>query len=308
MIDHICAKENFMAFSPDMLRTIHLIAATGSFVMAAELQNKVPSAISYNVKKWEDELGFKLFDRKARQIKLTTAGKYYIEQTKWMLEAYDSLVKKTNLISEKADIAFTIAFNNIVKSSAIFPLIDFLANEFPATQFTLTTEVYNGTWDALYSRRADLVIGAPHTAPKLEGIICEPIGEMEWDFIVGAQHSLSQHSSVLNADILRQYPSIVVKDTSTHLPKLDTWSLDGQRVIYVPCLDTAIDLIEKGVGIGYVPHHKIIAQLNSGKLIKKAIEEHKLPTQLFYAWRTDSQSLLMKHCTEYINSNLHTFF
>ncbi|SET54285.1 LysR substrate-binding domain-containing protein [Thorsellia anophelis] len=296
-----------MAFSPDMLRTIHLIAATGSFVMAADMQNKVPSAISYNVKKWEEELGFKLFDRKARQIKLTTAGKYYIEQTKWMLEAYDSLVKKSNLISSNDDITFTIALNNIIQPAAIPPLVDFLSTQFPATQLTLTTEVYNGTWDALYGRRADLVIGAPHTAPKLEGIICEPIGELEWDFVVGSQHPLSQHSIILSTDILRQYPSIVVKDTSIHLPKLDTWSLEGQRIIYVPSLDTAIELIEKGIGIGYIPHHKIITQLNEGKLIKKAIEEHKLATKLFYAWRTDSQSSLMKHCIEYIKSNLHTF-
>lgn len=295
-------KDVIVAFSPDMLRTIHLIATTGSFVLTAQLLNKVPSAISYNVKKWEEELGFIIFDRKNKQIKLTPAGQFYIEQTKWLLDAYDSLLRKSNIISHQSDITFTIAINNIINQQGLPNLINFMTTSFPATQFTIIEEVYNGTWDALYSKKADLVVGAPHTAPKMEGIICEPLGKLEWDFVIGNLHPLSQTNGLLTANILRQYPAVVVKDTAINLPKLDTWSLAGQQIIYVHNLETAIALIEQGTGIGYIPHHKIKEKLNNGQLIKKAIEEHKLPTQLYYAWRTDSQSKLMQYCTNYIIS------
>ncbi|MCV5276677.1 LysR family transcriptional regulator, partial [Escherichia coli] len=73
-----------MPLSKESLKTIHVIANSGSFAVAAERLNRVPSAISYTVKKLEEELGFALFDRTGRQVKLTPAGHYFIEQSRWM--------------------------------------------------------------------------------------------------------------------------------------------------------------------------------------------------------------------------------
>ncbi|MEH6355719.1 MAG: LysR family transcriptional regulator [Marinobacter sp.] len=61
-------------FSRDALTTIHLIARSGSFAVAAERLNRVPSAVNYTVKKLEEKLGFALFDRSGHQARLTAAG------------------------------------------------------------------------------------------------------------------------------------------------------------------------------------------------------------------------------------------
>ncbi|MFZ7235074.1 LysR family transcriptional regulator [Avibacterium avium] len=74
-----------MPLSPDVLKLIHTIAETGNFSIAAEKLYKVPSAISYTIKKVEDELGVILFDRSGRQVKLTEAGKYFICHSQWLL-------------------------------------------------------------------------------------------------------------------------------------------------------------------------------------------------------------------------------
>lgn len=42
-----------MPLSKEAFKTIHLIAQSGSFAIAAERINRVPSAISYTVKKWK---------------------------------------------------------------------------------------------------------------------------------------------------------------------------------------------------------------------------------------------------------------
>ncbi|WP_406564645.1 type 2 periplasmic-binding domain-containing protein [Marinobacter psychrophilus] len=63
----------------------------------------------------------------------------------------------------------------------------------------------------------------------------------------------------------------------------------GQKVIYAPKLATAINMFEAGVGIGYVPHHRIRQGLDDGRVLKKAIVEHKQPTQLFYAWHANQK-------------------
>ncbi|MDT8877984.1 LysR substrate-binding domain-containing protein [Halomonas saccharevitans] len=289
-----------MPFSRDVLTTIHLIAKCGSFAVAAERLNRVPSSVSYTVKKLEDELGFPLFDRSGRQARLTDAGQYFIDQSQWLVDSYDELVRNTAMISAGAEVSFSVAINNIVNREGLVDFIEQLDRQFPATRISVKTEVYNGCWDALYDRRADLVIGAPHAAPKLEGIVHQSIGHIDWDFVVSRQHPLARRTAVLGAEALRAYPAIVVKDTSLHILPQDTWSLAGQKIIYAPDLTVAINMIERGIGIGYVPHHRIREWLDEGWLLKKAIVEHKQPTQLFYAWHANRESPVLQWCTDYL--------
>ncbi len=289
-----------MPLSKEAFKTIHLIAQSGSFAIAAERINRVPSAISYTVKKMEEELGFDLFDRKGRQIKLTPAGEYFIAHSKWMLDSYEELVRNSAMICTGVDASFNIAINNIINRNGLIDLIEKLNQQFPSTRISITTEVYNGCWDALYDKRADLVIGAPHSAPKMEGIVYQAIGKIEWDFIVAQSDPLASQINVLTAEQLRKYPAIVVKDTSKHIMPQDAWSLIGQKIIYAPELSTAIKLIEHGVGIGYMPHHRIKELLDLGRVIKKAIVEHKQPTQLFYAWHANRESPVLNWCIDYL--------
>ena len=294
-----------MALSKESLKMIHVIANSGSFAVASERLNRVPSAVSYTVKKLEQELGFSLFDRTGRQVKLTPAGHYFIEQSRWMLDSFEELIRNSNMISRGVDVSFDIAINNIINRDGVIELVSQLNQQFPATQISVKTEVYNGCWDALYARRVDLVIGAPHSAPKLEGIVYHNIGNVEWDFIVGQHHSLAAHIEILTAEELRCYPVIVVRDTSQDILPQDAWSLTGQKVIYAPELSTAIKMIEHGIGIGYIPHHRIKGHLDQGCVIKKALIEHKQPTQVYYAWHAQRESVVLNWCVNYLMANEH---
>ncbi|MCZ5119445.1 LysR family transcriptional regulator [Escherichia coli] len=71
-----------MFISDETLRVIHLVARHQSITTAAEQLNKVPSAISYTIKKAEESLGVELFIRKGRYIELSPAGSYFIEHSK----------------------------------------------------------------------------------------------------------------------------------------------------------------------------------------------------------------------------------
>lgn len=53
-----------MFISDETLRVIHLVARHQSITTAAEQLNKVPSAISYTIKKAEESPGVELFIRK----------------------------------------------------------------------------------------------------------------------------------------------------------------------------------------------------------------------------------------------------
>ncbi len=60
--------------TPDAFAMLQTVVDTGSFAAAARRLDLVPSALSYRVRQIEDALDVLLFDRSARQARLTEAG------------------------------------------------------------------------------------------------------------------------------------------------------------------------------------------------------------------------------------------
>ena len=291
-----------MFISDETLRVIHLVARHQSISVAAEQLNKVPSAISYTIKKAEESLGVALFMRKGRYIELTPAGSYFIQHSKTILGDMEALKRNTVLIHDGIERELTIAVNNIIPGALLVAFIRDFERQFSSTTLTIELEVYNGCWDALYSKRVDLVYGAPHAVPSSEGIISEPVGQMEWDFVVSPQHPLAAKRHPLENSELRQYPAVCIRDTSVNFPPLQAWLLEGQKPVFVPDFATAIALIEQNVGIGYIPHHLALPLLNSGKLLKKPMQEHKHATKLFLAASSDGMGKVCQWCMEYFKN------
>ncbi|TBL73417.1 LysR family transcriptional regulator [Obesumbacterium proteus] len=290
-----------MFISDESIRIVHLVAKYKSITTAAEQVNKVPSAISYTVRKLEESIGVALFLRKGRNIELTSAGEYFIQHSKTLLSDLDALKRNTTLIHNGVEQEFVIAANNIVPQSALVQFINAFERAFPSTRLILNIEVYNGCWDALYRKHADLVIGAPHNPPSTEGIKSESLGVLEWDFVVGPQHPLATLIKPLTNTELRKYPAVCIRDTAVNFSHQQAWLLEGQKPLYVPDFAIAVALIQQNTGIGYVPHHLASPLLNDGTLVKKSMLEHKHATQLFMAVRSEGMGKVCQWCLDYLS-------
>ena len=136
---------------------------------------------------------------------------------KLFLATLEALKRNTVLIHDGIERELTIAVNNIILVICWWHLFEIL-NGNSSTTLTVNLEVYNGCWDALYSKRADLVYGAPHAVPSSEGIISEPVGQMEWDFVVSPLHPLAvKRHPVENVNCV--IISGLYRDTSVNFPR-----------------------------------------------------------------------------------------
>ena len=94
----------------------------------------------------------------------------------------------------------------------------------------------------------------------------------------------------MSAEAIKQYPSIVVADSSRQLPTRSAGLLDGQSRITVPTMDKKITAHKLGLGVGYLPIHRIQAELDTKQLIALAVEQPEDRCQnLCIAWRKDNQ-------------------
>jgi DNA-binding transcriptional LysR family regulator len=78
----------------DLLRSFAAVADTGSFTAAAELVARTQSAVSVQVKRLEDIVGRRVFERTSRSISLTPAGETLLGYARRILELNDESVRR----------------------------------------------------------------------------------------------------------------------------------------------------------------------------------------------------------------------
>ena len=78
----------------DLLRTFAAVADSGSFTSAGELVARTQSTVSLQVKRLEEGLGERLFERTSRSIALTPAGETLLGYARRILELNDESVRR----------------------------------------------------------------------------------------------------------------------------------------------------------------------------------------------------------------------
>ena len=78
----------------DLLRTFVAVADTGSFTAAAELVARTQSAVSLQIKRLEEIVGQRVFERTSRSLALTPAGETLLEYARRILDLNDESVRR----------------------------------------------------------------------------------------------------------------------------------------------------------------------------------------------------------------------
>ena len=181
-----------MKLSLESLEVLDAIARKGSFAAAAESLFRVPSAITYTVRKLEEDLDVTLFNRNGHRAELTSAGAELLREGRNLLNAANELELRVKRVASGIETELTIAVSDLFELTAIYPVLDkFYAQNF-GTRLKLLREVYGGSWDALLSGRADISLGAPGDAPPGGGYIAKPMGTLEFHYAVAPQHPLAK--------------------------------------------------------------------------------------------------------------------
>lgn len=158
-----------MALSLESLEVLDAIERKGSFAAAAHELGKVPSALTYVVRKLEDDLDVLLFDRRRHRAELTPAGRALLDEGRHLLQAADDLARRVKRLATGWEATLTIVVDDLVHFRALMPVIQDFYAENTATRLRFCREVLAGTWDALLSGRADLLIG-PAQVMQVQGI------------------------------------------------------------------------------------------------------------------------------------------
>ncbi len=280
----------------DSLRLVDAIARNGSFAAAAAELDRVPSAVTYAVRKLEDDLDVLLFDRRSYRAKLTEAGATLLREGRQLLVAADDLARRVQRVAEGWERELRIALDTIIPFERLLPLLDAFCAAAP-TQLRIGTEVLGGSWDALVSGRADLVIGASYDAPEASrlGVGCQtlPLGQVDMVFALAPSHPLAAHRGALSQAQLRGHRQVVVGDSSRRLAARDVGLVGAPELLVVPTMEAKLAAQVAGLGIGYLPYPLAQPAIDDGRLVVKSTQgvRHgsQQATTVHAAWRSDAR-------------------
>ena len=256
------------------LKTFKTAATLLNFNRTADLLNYSQSTVSAQIKSLEEEIGVLLFERKAKQLYLTVAGKKMLNYSLKLLAIHAEAISDVSGHRE-TDGMLTIRAPQTIATYQLPRVLAEFQPRFPKIRFDITS-------CAMYSLEHELQIGTVDLAfllaesvqsanLKVEMLKAEPLV-----VIAGPGHPLCGQKCLGFEELSEQH---------IFLPKADCGyrmsfeqSLLIRRAEPVLTLEfNSIEAIKKcvaaGLGITIIPEIAVKDELNQGKLVRLAWNE-----------------------------------
>ncbi len=286
----------------ETLEVIDAIDRRGSFAKAAEELNKATSALSYGVQKLEEQLDIALFRRQGRRSVLTPAGRLVLEDGRKILQAARQLADRAKEVATGWEPRLRIALESTLDRTRFLQLLNNFLLQHPSLELDVCESVLNGGWDALEQGRVDLVVGAPGPVPLQKGFRALVLGHNDMLPVIAAEHPMAALASDSQAleQALPKLRRVITHDTSTAGPARSAGLDLGQQTLYVQTMDQKIEAQLAGLGIGYLPRHRIQHYLNDGRLLELALPRSE--NEIFLAWKIDNKGKALQALTQQLSA------
>jgi DNA-binding transcriptional LysR family regulator len=175
----------------DQLRAFVAVVQEGSFSAAARKLKRVQSAVSTSMANLEAQLDVPIWDRSTKVAKLTEQGRAVLGSAQRVLEEVDGLKRLTGAMAGGLEPSVSLCLDAFFPLSALLDLCAAFADEFPAVDLRIDTQVMSAVSARVLDGTATLgVASPPGLAPGLERQALAPIRMVA---VVSPKHALAAH-------------------------------------------------------------------------------------------------------------------
>jgi LysR family nitrogen assimilation transcriptional regulator len=239
------------------LRYFVAVAERGGFGAAASALNVAQSALSRHIKLLEHELGGALFERGARGVAVTEAGKVLLARGRWLLGAIDDI--KAEVLTENREPGGTVRLGapSSLADNFYAPLARLFARRFPRVRLELSDGLTEEMTDRLLKGELDLaVVTAPQPNDHLdyETLVVEQV------FLIGPPRDPLLGRGSLTRKDFRQLPAAVLPLSRSAFPS------DVRSSLRVESMTPLKQMVAWGLGYGLLPFSGIHQEVADGTL------------------------------------------
>lgn len=181
-----------------------------NYTKAADNMNLSQSALSRIVRNLEQEIGYDLFVRNTRSVRLTKAGEMFFEKVKtYLYEINRIVIEGAELASGSAGI-LRVGFSPYTYSESVVEIVDQYRKQFPQVRLSIMTGEEHDIEVALRRGEIDIALLSDWSTVFPDDYVNDVIYEDRYCAVVSVLNPLAQKDSVSMKD-LENEPVILVE-------------------------------------------------------------------------------------------------
>ena len=271
------------------LQVFLAVAGEGSFSRAAARLNRTQPAVSQTIKRLEDELDERLFDRSSKGGRLTEVGQVLLDYaerlTRLKDEAHGAVRELKDLRRGRVGIGANEGAIHV-----LLPIIERFRKEYPKPQIEVHRVTARQVAGEVLSRALDF--GVLTFAPRERGLESLSLGEDELVMLLHPKHPLALRKQVTMEE-LGQQTVIAHNDPSPARERV--LRLYEQRhapiniQVGLPSLDGIKRAVEMGLGVALLPRRCALTEIARGQLAAVKVPQLRLPRSVRLIYRRSGE-------------------
>lgn len=236
------------------LRAFVTVSECGSFTRAAASLNLSQPALTVQIRKLEEALGIRLFDRNTRMVALTGSGAELLPVLRRILRELDGVLAETRQLSTMQRGIVRLAALPSFASGVLPEVIADFRLRHPGIGFSIRDVIASGVAELVVAGEADLgLTGGVVSELDLE-ILLRSTDRMH--AVYPEAHPLARRRGIRIAD-LAPYP-LVLMDAATSVRQVVDAAFAGAGIepqvgAEVTYMSSAVGMVRAGLGIAILP-------------------------------------------------------
>jgi LysR family transcriptional regulator, hydrogen peroxide-inducible genes activator len=244
----------------DQLRYFCAIAEAEGFSRAAERIHISQPSLSQQIRKLEDELGARLFDRLGRTVRLTELGRAFLPHARAVLRELEAATGE--VLERQVSIGGTIRVGVIPTIAPYFlpPLLAAFSRKLPQARITVIEEITPLLLEKLRAGAIDASVVALPLPPRSHEFDTIPLLTEKLFAVLPKRHPRAQ-SRTLRLEDLRDEPFLLLRDghcfRETAVAACKRAHLTPQIIFESGQFSTILSMVGAGLGVSIVPEMAI---------------------------------------------------
>ncbi|MFJ7629241.1 LysR family transcriptional regulator [Streptomyces sp. NPDC097595] len=270
------------------------VAEERNFTRAAERVHISQSGVSAQIRRLERELGAELFDRTARTVTLTVAGKAALEHARAALASAGAVGQSVDEVTDLIRGRLTVG---MVVGCTLTPLFEALAafhDAHPGVELALLEDNSDRLTEGVRTGALDLaLVGTATAAP--EGLHALTVISERLVAAVPAGHPLAEQRRVVLRDLVAH--PIVCMPPGTGLRAVLDQACAAQHLhpsiaMQAGAADAIADLAARGLGVAVLSDS--MAASHRDRLMARTIDDVETPALLALIWKSTHNPAVRK--------------
>jgi LysR family hydrogen peroxide-inducible transcriptional activator len=193
------------------LRYFCAIVDTGSFSRAAQQTHVSQPSLSQQIRKLEDELGARLFDRLGRAVRLTELGHTFLPRARSVLRELEAA--RSDVVERKAAISGPLSVGVIptVAPYLLPPILAAFTKKYPLARVSVVEEITPRLLERLRAEALDLAVVALPLEIRSHEFESRPLSVEKLYAVLPMRHELARRKA-LSLGELRNDPFLLLRD------------------------------------------------------------------------------------------------